>query len=93
MQSLLELIVHYTKMQPQLENKEKKTLAIIVVTIIRIGFTSAAINELYSSSMYQNILRYLRHIARQLYCTQAELAKHIEILYISFSNRLQKIII
>ena len=51
MQSLLELIVHYTKMQPQLENKEKKTLAIIVVTIIRIEFTSTAINELYSSSM------------------------------------------
>ena len=35
-------------MQPQLEKKEKITSEIIVVTIIRIGFTSTAINEPYS---------------------------------------------
>ena len=64
----------------------------IVVTIIRIGFTSTAINEPYSCRMWQNILKYMRHITRLLYFSQPKLAKHIEILYISFSNLFNKLI-
>ena len=67
-------------MQPQQETKEKISLEIIIVRIIRIGFTSTAINELYSCSMWQNILKYMRHITLLRYFSQPKLAKHIETL-------------